>query len=62
MSTMHYLLHKLYTRRCRGCADPSPHSHHLTLLGRMHYGRMHYTGNESRLQLPTGIGNGTLTY
>lgn len=31
------LLIKLYTRRCRGCTDPSPHSHHLTWLGRRRY-------------------------
>lgn len=27
----------LYSRKCRGCADPSPHSHHLTILGRLRY-------------------------
>ena len=28
---------KLYTRRCRGCADPSPHTAHLTWLGTWRY-------------------------
>lgn len=32
-----HLLNRLLTRRCRGCSDPSPHSHHLTWLGRLRY-------------------------
>lgn len=25
------------TRRCHGCADPSPHTAHLTLVGRLRF-------------------------
>jgi hypothetical protein len=28
------MLAKLWTRRCRGCDDRSPHTHHLTWYGR----------------------------
>lgn len=31
------ILTALSTRRCHGCADASPHSHHLTWLGRRRY-------------------------
>lgn len=31
------LLIKLYTRKCRGCADESFHTAHLTALGRWRY-------------------------
>lgn len=31
------LLVALSTRRCRGCADLSPHTAHLTALGRLRY-------------------------
>jgi hypothetical protein len=31
------MMQRLYTRRCRGCLDRSPHTHHLTWLGRLHY-------------------------
>lgn len=31
------LLTKLSTRKCRGCQDPAPHSHHLTWIGRKRY-------------------------
>lgn len=40
---MYRILNALTTRRCRGCSDPSPHSHHLTALG-----RKRYTGRWSR--------------
>lgn len=31
------LLTKLSSRKCRGCKDPSPHSHHLTWIGKLLY-------------------------
>lgn len=31
------LLIALSTRRCRGCSDPSFHTHHLTWIGRRRY-------------------------
>jgi hypothetical protein len=34
---MQRLLIKLSTRKCRGCDDASPHSHHLTRLGQWRY-------------------------
>lgn len=34
---MKRFLIKTYTRKCRGCADDSFHTHHLTRLGRWHY-------------------------
>ena len=36
------LLVRLSTRRCHGCADPDPHSHHLTAIGRWRYTRSRY--------------------
>lgn len=40
---MNRILIVLSTRRCRGCADLSPHTGHLTALG-----RKRYTGRWSR--------------
>lgn len=40
---MHRILIALSTRRCRGCADPSFHTAHLTA-----WGRKRYTGRWSR--------------
>lgn len=34
---IYQLFIKLLTRKCRGCQDPSPHSHHLTWIGRKRY-------------------------
>jgi hypothetical protein len=34
---MNRLLIRMYTRRCKGCEDPSPHTAHLTPLGRWRY-------------------------
>lgn len=31
------LLVKLSSRKCWGCKDPSPHSHHLTWIGKLRY-------------------------
>lgn len=31
------LLVPLYTRRCRGCADTSPHTDHMTRFGNLRY-------------------------
>lgn len=31
------LLVKLSTRKCRGCDNTSPHTHHLTWIGRRRY-------------------------
>jgi hypothetical protein len=33
------LLLALRTRRCTGCGEPAPHTHHLTWLGRRRYTR-----------------------
>jgi len=34
---MNLLMIRLSTRKCRGCSDPEPHSHHLTAIGRRRY-------------------------
>jgi len=31
------MIAKLWTRRCGGCIDTSPHSHHLTWFGRLYF-------------------------
>lgn len=34
---IHWVNQKRYARRCRGCSDPSLHTHHLTRAGLRHY-------------------------
>lgn len=34
---MHKIRQRFLLRRCRGCADASPHSHHFTRAGRRRY-------------------------
>jgi hypothetical protein len=29
--------HWTWTRKCRGCKDLTPHTHHLTILGHLHF-------------------------
>lgn len=36
------MIAKLWTRKCRGCTDRSPHSHHLTQFGRLYF--RHFAG------------------
>jgi hypothetical protein len=34
---IHEIRQRLLFRRCGGCSDPSPHSHHLTWIGKRRY-------------------------
>jgi hypothetical protein len=34
---IHEVKQRLSFRRCDGCSDPSPHSHHLTWIGKRRY-------------------------
>lgn len=33
MNLIRRIRNRLYVRRCKGCSDLSPHSHHLTRIG-----------------------------